>query len=149
VSQLSDEQVWWRPQDGMNSIANLLLHLTGNLKQRFGSVIGGEPDVRNRPAEFTERRPIAKQELLAGFDAAVKQADEVLASLTPERLGESCRYEVLAGPIERSVLGVIFQTQTHFTGHAQEILHLTRGQLGESYAFRTPTGVPSSPKVQK
>jgi hypothetical protein len=26
VGQLSDEQVWWRPREGMNSIANLLLH---------------------------------------------------------------------------------------------------------------------------
>ena len=48
VGQLDDEQVWWRPRDGMNSIGNLLLHLAGNLRQRFGSVIGGEPDDRDR-----------------------------------------------------------------------------------------------------
>ena len=60
LGQLDDRQVWWRPREEMNSIGNLLLHLTGNLTQRFPSDIGGEPDRRNRSAEFTERESIPK-----------------------------------------------------------------------------------------
>ena len=142
LDQLDDSQVWWRPRDDMNSVGNLLLHLAGNLKQRFGSVIGGEPDDRNRFGEFTERKPIPKEDLLQRFEAAALRADEILAGLTPERLGETCRYGLLAGTTEKSVLGVVLQTLTHLVGHAQEILHLTRTQLGESYAFRQPADVP-------
>ncbi len=126
----------------MNSIGNLLLHLTGNLRQRFGSVIGGEPDDRDRPSEFTRREQIPKMELVGRFEEAARRTDEILAGLTPGRLGETCRYEVLAGPIEKSVLGVVSQTLAHLGGHAQEILHLTRTQLGDGYAFRQPAGVP-------
>src|SRR4029450_1506676 len=47
VAQLSDEQLWWRPRPDMNSIANLMLHLAGNLRQWIISGIGGAPDVRD------------------------------------------------------------------------------------------------------
>jgi hypothetical protein len=142
LDQLDDGQVWWRPREDMNSVGNLLLHLAGNLKQRFGSVIGGEPDVRDRFGEFTERGPIPKSDLLRRFEDTARRADEILAGLTPARLGETCRYDLLAGTTEKSVLRVVLQTLTHLSGHAQEILHLTRTQLGERYTFRQPAGVP-------
>lgn len=145
LGQLDDARIWWRPREGMNSIGNLLLHLAGNLRQRFGSVIGGEPDDRDRPSEFTERGSIPRADLQGRFEDAARHADEILAGLTPERLGERCRYEVLAGPTERTVLGIVLQTLTHLNGHAQEILHLTRMQLGEGYTFRQPAGVPHRP----
>jgi hypothetical protein len=142
LDQLNDSQVWWRPRQDMNSVGNLLLHLGGNLKQRFGSVIGGEPDVRDRFGEFTERQPIPKGELQRKFEEIARRADEILAGLTPERLGETCRYELLSGTTEKSVLGVVLQTLTHLSGHSQEILHLTRTQLGDRYDFRQPAVVP-------
>jgi hypothetical protein len=142
IDQLDDSQIWWRPREDMNSVGNLLLHVAGNLKQRFGSVICGEPDVRDRFGEFTERNPIPKSDLLLRFEDAARRADEILAGLTPERLGETCRYTLLAGTTEKSVLGVVLQTLTHLSGHAQEILHLTRTQLADSYVFRQPAGMP-------
>src|ERR1700739_3729483 len=33
VETLSDEQIWWRPNDASNSIGNLILHLNGNVWQ--------------------------------------------------------------------------------------------------------------------
>src|SRR5262249_164587 len=114
----------------------------GNLTQRFDSVIGGEPDDRDRFGEFTERGPIPKGDLLRRFEDAARRADEILAGLTPGRLGETCRYELLAGTTAKSVLGVVVQTLPQLAGQAQEILHLTRTQLGNSYKFRQPAGVP-------
>jgi hypothetical protein len=35
LSQLTDEQVWWRPHESLNSIGNLILHLTGNVRQWY------------------------------------------------------------------------------------------------------------------
>jgi hypothetical protein len=142
LGQLTDGQVWWRPREGMNSIGNLLLHLAGNLKQRVGSLVGGEPDDRDRLSEFTEQGPIPKGELLRRFEEDVGVADEILAGLTPERLVETCRYELPSGPAEKLVLGVVLQVLTHLNGHAQEILHMTRMQLGEHYVFMQPAGVP-------
>lgn len=144
LGQLDDEQVWWRPREGMNSIGNLLLHLAGNLQQRFGAVIAQEADDRDRFSEFTERGPIPGAELRRRFEEAARRSDEILAGLTPERLGETRRYDLVAGPTEKSVLGVALQALVHLNGHAQEILQMTRTQLGDGYAFRHPSGVPPS-----
>ena len=33
LEHLTDEDVWWRPNEASNSIGNLLLHLCGNVTQ--------------------------------------------------------------------------------------------------------------------
>src|SRR5258706_7851702 len=64
LSQLSDDQVWWRPRPEMNSIGNLLLHLAGNVGQWIVAPVENTPSTRNRPAEFAERGPIPRDHLL-------------------------------------------------------------------------------------
>src|SRR5262245_14205809 len=78
LGQLSDEQVWRRPSESMNSIGNLILHLCGNVRQWIVAGIGGEPDARQRPMEFAERGPIPKAELLRRLDEVVAEAKAVL-----------------------------------------------------------------------
>jgi hypothetical protein len=68
LNQLTEEQVWWRPSETQNSIANLILHLCGNIQQWIVSGLGDEPDIRNRPLEFAERGPISKEELNRRLD---------------------------------------------------------------------------------
>jgi hypothetical protein len=59
LSQLNDRQVWWRPEESMNSIANIMLHLCGNIRQRISATVGGEPDNRDErvTATFCAKHP--------------------------------------------------------------------------------------------
>jgi hypothetical protein len=50
---LSERQIWWRPNDASNSIANLLLHLNGNLSLWVLAELGGRPYDRQRDLEFS------------------------------------------------------------------------------------------------
>ncbi len=138
VEQLSLEQLWHRSGEEFNSIGNLVLHLTGNLRQRLLAVVGPEPDQRDRAAEFAERRQIPAAELLASFDDVVRRADALLAGWPAERLLEMRRYGMLRGEVEGSVLSVILQTLVHLGGHTQEIIALSRLQLGDKYRFIQP-----------
>jgi uncharacterized damage-inducible protein DinB len=147
VDQLSDEQLWWRPNESSNSIANLLLHLAGNIGQRIGSVVGGAPDHRDRDREFSERGPMAKAEVVARLDDAMQRADATLAALPAERLLEMRRYPMLRGEVEGSVLGLIVQNLVHVGGHTQEIITLTRRQLGDRYRFMQTTPATSAPSA--
>ena len=61
LGQLTDDQVWRRSQPSLNSIGNLILHLCGNLRQWIVAGLGGAPDERNRPAEFSERGVVPKE----------------------------------------------------------------------------------------
>ena len=51
VRQLNEEQVWWRPHASMDSIANLLLHLCGNVRQRT-CVSAGEQYIKTTCGEL-------------------------------------------------------------------------------------------------
>ena len=131
LSQLSDEQVWWRPTEAQNSIANLVLHLCGNVRQWITSAVGGEPDQRNRPQEFAERGPIAMQELIGRLEEVLQHADAVLQRVSAGQLLERRRIQ----GFDETGLGAIFHSVAHFQGHTQEIICLTRMQLGDSYQF--------------
>jgi len=41
LDALSDEQIWWRPNPGSNSIGNLVLHLCGSTRHFLGRAVGG------------------------------------------------------------------------------------------------------------
>src|SRR6266436_8120564 len=88
LGQLTDEQVWWRSQPSLNSIGNLILHLCGNVRQWIVAGLGGATDDRHRPAEFAERGPIPKDELLRKLEAVVNEAKAVLAQQTARQLLE-------------------------------------------------------------
>src|SRR5687768_4318028 len=74
VEKLTDEQVWWRPNEASNSIGNLLLHLAGSLNHFLNRNLGGLDYTRDRAAEFSERRAIPKDDLVALFDEMVANA---------------------------------------------------------------------------
>jgi len=136
LGQLTDEQVWWRSRPSLNSIGNLILHLCGNVRQWIVAGLGGDADSRDRPAEFSERGPIPKEELLGRLEAVVGEARGVLARQTARHLLEARRIQ----GFDVTGLAAIFDSVPHFRGHAQEIVHLTRLQLGDAYKFAwTPT----------
>ena len=144
LGQLTDDQVWWRSHPSLNSIGNLILHLCGNVRQWIVAGLGGASDVRDRPAEFAERGPIPKADLLCKLDAVVDEAKAVLSKLTARQLLEARRIQ----GFDVTGLKAIFDSVPHFRGHTQEIIHLTRLQLGDAYQFAwTPTtpeqGAPS------
>ena len=139
VDQLDDAALWWRPSAGRNSVANLMLHLTGNLRQWIVSGVGGAPDVRDRPREFADRSGRPKAELLEALRDALRQADGALARLTSEQLVAARRIQ----GFDTNVLAAVFDTIAHFRGHAQEIIHITRGRVGEAYRFHF---VPEGPE---
>ena len=56
LAELTDAQIWWRPNEASNSIGNLILHLCGNIRQWMIAGVGGATDQRDRDSEFAERR---------------------------------------------------------------------------------------------
>jgi hypothetical protein len=138
LGQLDDRQVWWRPHESMNSIANLVLHLCGNLRQWVVSGVGGAADVRDRPQEFAEQGPIPKAELLLRLEEVLGEADAVLAETDERQLLEPRRIQ----GFDETVLSAIFDSLAHLSGHTQEIICLTRVQRGDAYRFAWTPATP-------
>lgn len=142
LAQLNDEQIWWRPTPQQNSIANLLLHLSGNLRQWIVSGVGGAADVRARQQEFDERGPIPKATLRERFALVVSESQAVMAGLTADDLLAARRIQAE----DTTVIGALWDTLTHCQGHTQEIICLTRMQLGSYYQYEdVPTRAQGGP----
>ncbi|UUO06768.1 DUF1572 domain-containing protein [Blastopirellula sp. J2-11] len=131
VSQLSDAQIWRRPGPGMNSIGTILIHLGGNVRQHLISGVGGAPDVRDRPAEFAERDPIPAQQLISELRATL---DEAIAAVEKVDAAEMLQPRRVQGD---NVSGwqASVHSVSHFFGHTQEIICLTRQMQAENYQF--------------
>lgn len=132
LGQLTDEQIWWRPRPEMNSVGNLVLHLSGNLRQWVVSGLGGAADKRHRQQEFDDRGPIARDALLALIRQVVAESCEVLARLTAD---EMLAHRTVQG-FDLTGWQTLCDTVPHFKGHTQEIVCLTRMQLGMTYRIR-------------
>src|SRR5580693_3051663 len=68
---LTNPQFWQKPFSYGNSFGHLVLHLTGNLNYYIGAQIAQTGYVRDRPREFNDPNPPAKDEGLQRFEDAV------------------------------------------------------------------------------
>lgn len=131
VESLTDEQVWWRPNEASNSIGNLLLHLDGNVRQWLVASFNRQDDQRNRSAEFGERHKIASTALLDRLDATIQEADQTLSRLTESDL--LANYEIQGYRV--TGLAAVYQVVEHFGLHYGQIAYITKMLRGEDLGF--------------
>ena len=119
---LSDEEIWWRPNAASNSAGNLVLHLSGNMRQWIVSGLGGAPDLRLRDAEFSEKGPLPRSVLVAQLTRTVRDVGQVLRRLPPESLSRI--YQIQGFRVTGLV--AVSHVYQHFSHHAGQIIYITK-----------------------
>ena len=122
LEKLTDEQIWWRANEESNSIGNLILHLCGNARQWIICGVGGQPDQRNRDAEFAQRDTIARDDLLTLLRSTLTEIETTLRTLDPSILLE--RRPIQGHDVD--LLNAIFHVTEHFSMHTGQIIMLTK-----------------------
>ncbi len=136
LNQLNENQIWWRPDPVMNSVGNLVLHLSGNLRQWGVVPFTLASDRRDREAEFQNDVRMPVDELLAVLQLAIDEAKEQWLHLAMGQL----RKKVEIQGFEVTHMHAIVHASSHFVGHSHQIVSLTRIQLGSNYHFHwTPS----------
>lgn len=137
--QLSEEEIWWRPNEASNSAGNLVLHLCGNMRQWIVSGLGGAEDIRERDKEFSERGPVARGALTEKFRETAKECCAVLDRLNPGDLTR--RYRIQGFDVTGYEAAA--QVTQHIAYHLGQIIYLTKLKRAKDLGFtRLPT--PSS-----
>ena len=131
VQKLTPEQIWQRADANQNAVGNLLLHLNGNVRQWILHGVGGQPDLRDRDAEFAARHGAGANELLAPLRTTIEEAVALLQTLPAGRLLETVRTQ----GYERSVLAAIYHVVEHFAGHTFQIIYATKLSTGQDLGF--------------
>ena len=122
VEQLTDEQLWWRPNEQTNSVGNLVLHVSGSMGHYLCRGVGGIDYTRDRPAEFAERGPIPRQQLLAMFDETISQAEQILSGFDTSRfLNPTDEPDYVP-----TIFDMIFNISIHLATHTGQIVYITK-----------------------
>jgi uncharacterized damage-inducible protein DinB len=130
IVRLDRDMLWKRIRPGMNAVGNLCLHIAGNEYQHFVSAIGGNPFVRNRPAEFQTEQGGDGAELLSRLQAVRRESRAILEKLSASDLDRpveviyspDAKVESYTWPI-RKILLVVTE---HYAYHTGQIVLLAK-----------------------
>jgi uncharacterized damage-inducible protein DinB len=131
VAVLPEGAVWKRANESSNSIANLLLHLAGNIRQWIVGGVGGKEVARDRASEFSAQNGASANELFGELEQALKEVDGILASLDPSEL---TRERKIQGR-NTTVLSAIYHVVEHFAMHTGQIVLMTKAAAPDAIHF--------------
>lgn len=131
AESLTDDQLWWRPNEASNSVGNLLLHLAGNMRQWLVVPFTTSDDHRDRASEFAARSGGSARELLDRLDATVGEAVTVLERLTEADLQKT--YQIQGYTV--TGLDAVYHVIEHFGMHAGQIIYITKLVRGQDLGF--------------
>jgi uncharacterized damage-inducible protein DinB len=134
LDRLTDDNIWWRPNEASNSIGNLILHLCGNVTMWIIGGVGKRPFERDRQAEFDERRKLPSAELRSRLRAITRQAEEVMRAVDSSDL---LSRRLIQG-YDVTVLEAIYHVVEHFSMHTGQIILLSKAHIGEDLSLWEP-----------
>ncbi len=128
-ASLTAEQIWRRPNEHCLAPANQLIHLTGNLRQWVLSNLDGQPDVRERDAEFAGRTGPDKAQILADFQLVFEEVLRVLEA--PIAPGAPLRIQ----GHDTTPVGVWVHVTEHLSYHTGQLIFFAKSLRGAPYDF--------------
>lgn len=122
LDEMSDGEIWKRPNPSCNSVGNMILHLCGNITQYIISSLGGIEDKRERDKEFSAEGGFTKVELFNKLESTVSQAGKIIEKVTPE---EMLNKHSVQG-FELSTIGIIIHVVEHYSYHTGQVIYWTK-----------------------
>ena len=131
LDQLTEDQVWMRPNEVSNSIGNILLHLCGNIRQYAISALGDQADIRERDKEFSAQGGHTKEQLLKKLSDTLQEAITVMRTTDEVRLMKIYS----AQGFTYSGVGIVVHITEHYSHHTGQIIFWTKQLTGTDLGF--------------
>jgi len=122
LNQLTEEEIWIKPNSQTNSIANLILHLCGNITQYIHHSLGHEKDNRKRELEFSIEGGFSKRELFEKLELITQKAIQIIENCSKEEL---MRIRLVQG-FYYTGIGIIIHVTEHYSYHTGQIAFWTK-----------------------
>ena len=122
-AQLSDEQLFWHPNQESNSIAVIVKHISENIISRWTDFLteDGDKSWRNRDAEFINDI-MSREEMLKQWENGWAVLWEALNQITDGNIHNSIS---IRGEKD-TVLDAVLQQLAHYTYHIGQIIYAAK-----------------------
>ena len=131
LGELSEVELWQRPNPNSNSVGNLILHLCGNIRQYAIASLGRLPDHRVRDAEFEATGGLSKLELQQRLEETVAEALDMISYATD---AEMMRERSVQG-FQMTGVGICVHVCEHLSYHTGQIAFWTKLLRNKDLAF--------------
>jgi hypothetical protein len=138
--QIGDENFFWTADEGSNSIAIIIRHLSGNMISRWTDFLttDGEKELRNRDEEFEKLFYTDKDDILSIWEKGWECLFNTLKSLTIDDLIK----EVTIRGQKHSVIEAINRQLAHYGYHLGQIVYIAKHLKNESWtSLSIPKGM--------
>jgi uncharacterized damage-inducible protein DinB len=143
LAQLTETEIWYRPNAHSNSIGNLVLHLCGNVRQWVLSGLGEQADTRKRQQEFDEKGPVPTEKLVQMVDELMHEVERVLDNLSPEMLLEKRDVQVY----RETGLSILVHVVEHFSYHVGQMTYFVKWRKDMDIGYYSDTDL-ENPNVK-
>jgi len=131
LDELNEEETWKRPNPASNSVANILLHLCGNIRQYAICSLGNLPDTRERDKEFSVTSGFTKNDLKEKLESTLKEAIKTINYISEEKLLNT--YKVQG--FQLSGIGIIIHVTEHYSYHTGQVIFWTKLLKNRGFNF--------------
>ncbi|HLH04328.1 MAG TPA: DUF1572 domain-containing protein [Bryobacteraceae bacterium] len=130
LAQVTDEELTATLDPEMNSIAQIIKHMTGNMRSRWTNFLAtdGEKPDRNRDSEFVEP-PATRQAVLETWERGWRYVFSALEPLSEDDL--DTKVEIRGEP--HSVMQAINRQIAHYAYHVGQIVLLAKHFRSENW----------------
>ncbi len=132
---LTEDQSWISPGPFNNSVANLLMHLAGNVRQWIICGVGDASDQRNRSFEFSGNRDEVNTPIPGLMDRLEDTVREAVAIVEGLTVDQWLRRAVFQQRYDETIVGAVLHAMEHFSGHAGQIYAFTKQETGKDLKF--------------
>ena len=131
LNLLTQEQVWYSPNQHTNSIGNLIVHLIGNARQWFVGSFGNKKTTRKRSEEFIPNQNISRNTLKKMLTELKSEMLPILNELNEYDLDKSSDVQVY----NEKGIEILIHVIEHFSYHTGQIALLTKLIADKSLNF--------------
>ena len=135
LEEISEAELWLKPNESLNSIANLIMHLCGNITQYVISSLGEVEDLRNRDLEFSASDGASKSALMGKLEETVNTAKRVIFDANLDQL---LKIRAVQG-FSLSGVGVIMHAVEHYSYHTGQIAFWVKQLKNKDLGFYVGT----------
>jgi len=122
VNNCTAIELCYAPNEHCNSIANLIYHLNGNVRQWVFQGLLGHDFERKRPEEFVPKEGVSKDALLTILSSLKADITKYATDITQEDLERTVSIQLYSEPGLSALIHVI----EHFSYHTGQIALITK-----------------------